>query len=80
MTEVVLTGGVTLTYCTIISAVAFHATEVYPKIKEKNLVKVPESALNIFSWIFNHLPLVLSILAAVFIIIGIMQRARDRRK
>ena len=64
----------------MISAAASRTTEVYPKIKEKNLVKVPESALNIFSWIFSHLPLVLFILAAIFIAIGIMQRARDRRK
>ena len=68
-----------MTHYTMISAAVSRTTEVYPKIKEKNLVKVPESALNIFSWIISHLPLVLFILAAIFIAIGIMQRVRDRK-
>ena len=60
-------------------AIAMLASVNYPKIKEKNLAKVPESALNIFSWIISHLPLVLFTLAAIFIAIGIMQRVRDRK-
>ena len=60
-------------------AIAMLASVNYPKIKEKNLVKVPESALNIFSWIISHLPLVLFGLGGIVIAITIFRRVKERK-
>lgn len=69
-----------MTHYTMISAAASRTTEVYPKIKEKNLVKVPESALNIFSWIISHLPLVLFSLCGIVIAITIIRHIKERKE
>lgn len=64
---------------TNICAIAFKASEVYPKIREKYKVKMSNEVGDVFTWILNHLPLILFIIAAIFIVIGIMQRVRDRK-
>ena len=61
-------------------AIAMLASVNYPKIEEKNLVKVPESALNIFSWIISHLPLVLFGLCGIVIAITIFRRVKERKE